>query len=57
MSSSLNRDMVAPVHSLREEAAERGISETKLEELLEAWFLERFEQPTSLEELLCEVFC
>ena len=57
MSSSLNRDMAAPVHSWREEAAERGISEIKLEELLEAWFLEHFEPPTSFGELIHGVFC
>ena len=49
--------MAAPVHSLREEAAERGISEIKLDELLDAWFLEHFEPPTSLGVLIHGVFC
>ena len=42
---------------LREEATRHGIGETKLEELLEAWFLEHFEPPTSFGELIHGVFC
>lgn len=42
---------------LREEATRHGIGETELAELLDAWFLEHFEPPTSLGELIHGVFC
>ena len=61
--SSLSAQVAIPIplsnetKDIREEATRHGIGKAKLEELLEAWFLEHFEPPTSFGELIHGVFC